>query len=392
MKTTLSLRRTNDLREDRLFKRRVLYFVNDASFFLSHRLPIACAAQAAGMEVHVATPRDHAVERIQSEGFHYHAVPISRWHANPFREIASVLAIRQVLREVQPDILHNVTIKPVLYGSLAARSYRKLKVVNAISGLGTVFVGSSRLSTVRRSIVKWLYRRLLRRGNVHTIFQNPDDLRAFLVDGIVERDQTVIIRGSGVDLQRFAATPVPDGIPVVVLAARMLRDKGVEEFVRAAYRVQGRGISAKFVLVGDSERGNPAAIPEARLEDWRRAGIVEWWGQRRDMPNVFAQAHVVCLPSYREGLPKVLIEAAACGRPVVATDVPGCREVVRHGVNGLLVPVRDEEALASAIAELLQDRARAEAMGKRGRQIAEVEFDVKAVVHQTLELYERVLQ
>lgn len=371
---------------------RILYFVNDAPFFLSHRLPIARAARDAGIEVHVATPSHPAVEEIRGEGFVHHAVAISRWGANPFREIASLLAIARILHRVRPDILHNVTIKPVLYGSLAARSCRSLAVVNALSGLGTVFIHNGKRASIRRFVVVWLYRRLLKRRDVYTIFQNRDDYRTFLHEEIVVDDQAVIIAGSGVDLNRFRATPLPAGKPIVVLASRMLWDKGVGEFVRAAEYLRSRGVAARFVLVGESEQGNPVSVPETQLEDWRRKDLVEWWGRREDMPKVFEQAYAVCLPSYREGLPKVLLEAAACGRPIVATDVPGCREVVRHGFNGLIVPERDSKSLANAISELLSDRSRSQAMGDNGRRIVETELNLEIVVQRTLRLYERLLR
>ncbi|BAU48596.1 glycosyl transferase family 1 [Sulfurifustis variabilis] len=372
-------------------KGKLLYIVNDAGFFLSHRLPLAVAARMAGMEVHVATPADATSGRIVAEGFHFHAIDIHRWRTNPWREARSLVAMIRLLRRLRPDIVHNVTIKPVLYGGIAARLTRQRAVVSAIPGLGTVFIDSSGFGRVRRAIVKWIYRQALRHPNSGVIFQNEDDLRSFTEAGLTDARSAVLIRGSGLDLQSFIPTPLPQGVPVVMLASRMVWDKGVGEFVRAAMRVHAAGVAARFVLVGEPERGNPRSVAREQLDEWQRAGIVEWWGRRTDMPEVLSRAYLVCLPSYREGLPKVLIEAAACGRPLIAADVPGCREVVRHEANGLLVRVRDSDALAAAFSDLLQDRVRAENMGRYSRHIAEAEFGVGKVIDDTMRVYEKLL-
>jgi len=224
-----------------------------------------------------------------------------------------------------------------------------------------------------------------------TIFQNPDDRADFTRMGLVHQDVSVVIRGSGVDCAAFLVAPEPAGVPVVVLPARMLWDKGVREFVEAAHLLRAAGREARFVLVGAPDTGNREAIPVERLDAWTREGPVEWWGHRRDMAAVLAGASVVVLPTYGEGLPKVLVEAGAAGRPIVATDVRGCREVVRPGVNGLLVPARDSTALARAIERLLQSPELRARLGRAGRLLAETEFAESVVVRQTLAVYRQLL-
>lgn len=366
---------------------RLLFTVNDAGFFLSHRLPIALAAKAEGFDVQVATGPGAAVARIVAHGFPHHAVPISRRGRNPWTEAKAIWALYRLYRSLRPDLVHHVTIKPVLYGGIAARLAGVPAVVSAVSGLGYVFVRHGPASAMLRAIVKAAYRIALHRQGARVIFQNPDDHREFVEQGLVAAKACVLIKGSGVDIGRFAPTPEPAGAPRVVLAARMLWDKGVGEFVEAARLLNKDGVQARFVLVGASDDGNPTAIPSARLRAWQADGVVEWWDHRTDMPGVLAQAHIVCLPSYREGLPKSLVEAAACARPIVATDVPGCREIARDGENALLVPARDPAALAEALARLIADPGLRRRMGARGRAIAEAEFSLDRVVAETLALY-----
>ncbi len=371
--------------------RKLLFVVNDGPFFLSHRLPLAEAAREAGYEVHVATPDDAGAARIRDRGFAFHPIPLVRSGTRLFQEAGSFLALLRLYRALRPDIVHHVTIKPVLYGGLAARLARVPAVVHAVTGLGYLFVARSAKAAALRAAVKAVYRLALRHPRSRVIFQNPDDLAFFRDQRLVRPGQPVLIRGSGVDMTLFAPEPEPGGTPVVLFASRMLWDKGIGEFVGAVKRLRDRGIEARFVLVGDTDPNNPAAVPPAQLKAWQASGLMEWWGRCDDMPGVFAKSHVVCLPSYREGLPKVLVEAAACGRAIVATDVPGCREIVQSGVNGLLVPARDEAALADALQQLIEDPERRRAMGRAGRRLAVEEFALDRVVADTLGLYADLL-
>jgi glycosyltransferase involved in cell wall biosynthesis len=366
---------------------RLLFVVNDAGFFLSHRLVLAEAARSAGYDVHVATPPGSGADRVGALGFPHHAIRLSRRGSRPWAEAASVAGLVALYRRLRPTLVHHVTVKPVLYGSIAARIAGVPGVVNAVSGLGYLFIAPGALAGVRRRAVLAAYRIAFRGRGTWVIFQNEDDRGLFLDAGVVPYGRTVLIRGSGVDLAAFQPTAEPPEPSVVVLPARMLWDKGVGEFVEAAAALRAEGVLARFVLVGDTDAGNPAAIPGERLLEWQAAGTVEWWGHRTDMPAVLAAAHVVCLPSYREGLPKALLEASAAGRPIVTTDVPGCREAVRDGENGWLVPVRESAPLAERLRALLTDAGLRQRMGRRGRAIAEAEFGVERVVAATLELY-----
>ncbi|MFZ3059432.1 MAG: glycosyltransferase family 4 protein [Candidatus Methanoperedens sp.] len=371
---------------------KLLFVVNDAAYFLSHRLHVAQAAQEVGFEVHVATPEGHATSAIVDEGLTYHPVPLTRKGVNPWQELGSIVALVSLYHKLQPDIVHHVTIKPVLYGGIAARLARVPAVVDAVTGLGYVFIARGFKLSLLRSAVKLGYKVALSHRNQRVIFQNPDDSALFLDAGIVTIRDTVLIKGSGVDTSIFTPLPEVRGTPLVVLASRMLWDKGVGEFVEAAKMLRAKGVHARFALVGDTDSGNPAAVSATQLETWKNPGEVEWYGKRDDMPAVFSKAHVVCLPSYREGLPRALIEAAACGRAIVTTDTPGCREIVRHGENGLLVPVRDSKALADAVRTLIEDPVLRAKMGARGREIAVAEFSQEQVIKETLSVYHELLK
>jgi glycosyltransferase involved in cell wall biosynthesis len=291
-------------------------------------------------------------------------------------------------RRLQPAIVHHVAMKPVLYGSLAARLSGVRGVVNALAGMGWLFTSAGGGARLIKRGVRVAMGGLLSRGIA--LVQNPDDA-ALLARLGVPRGNIRRIAGSGVDLARFRPAAEPGSIPVIVLPARLLWDKGVGEFVEAARILRSRGVNARFVLVGDPDPANPASISAAQVADWVRDGAVEHMGWMDDMPDVFANAYIVCLPSYREGLPKALIEAAAAGRPIVTTDVPGCREVVEDGVQGLCVPPRDANALADALARLIADPALRARMGEAARKRAEMEFGLDAVIAQTLALYKEVV-
>jgi len=374
--------------------RRLLIAVNNPAFFCSHRLPIALAAQDAGWEVHIATAPEpaEAVAAIREAALPHHPIPLSRSGTHPLEELRTLRALYRLYRRLQPDVLHHVTIKPVVYGGLVARLARCPAVVSAVSGLGYLFTGESLRHRALRAVAVRLYRAALRHPCSRVIFQNPDDRATLERLGVTTPAQPVMIRGSGVPLDRFHAAPEPEDTPLVLLPARMLRDKGVVEFVEAARTLQAEGVAARFVLAGGLDPGNPAALAVETLQAWVREGVVEWWGHCEDMAAALRGSHLVVLPSYREGLPRALIEAAATGRAAVTNDVPGCRDVVSDGDNGLLVPPRNGAALAGAIRALLADPERRRAMGRRGRERAEAEFSVEEVVQRHLAVYEALLE
>lgn len=370
---------------------KILFLVTEDWYFYSHRLPLAIAAKKAGHEVVVLTRvRDHGT-RIREHGIEVVPLGFSRRDRNPFKEAIFILRLARMYRHLSPDLVHHVALKPVLYGSLAALLSGRAKVINAIAGLGYLFVSRSLSIRLLRPWITMALRFLLNRGKGAVIVQNSDDAELLIDQEIVSQERLVLIRGSGVDTGMYCYVPEPTGFPVIVLPARLLWSKGVGEFIDAAKVVKRQGISARFVLVGEPDVDSPDAISLEIVDKWQSDGIVEWWGRRDDMPSVYAQSHIVCLPSYREGLPKSLLEAAACSRPIVTTDVPGCREIVRHEENGFLVPVRDVDELARALINLIGNSDRRKAMGERGREIAISEFRIEKIVEQTLALYKDVL-
>lgn len=367
--------------------KRLLMVVNVDWFFLSHRLPVALGALQAGYEVHVATTLTQGISRLQRYGFAVHPLEVERGNAGLLGLFKLFFHLIRLLRSVRPEILHLVTIKPVLVGGLAARFAPVGGVVYAISGLGHVFVAEGISGRLRRWLVGLWYRQALGMRKIRVIFQNPDDRAAVESVACLKPEQVVMIPGSGVDLAQYPASPLTQGTPVVLMAARLLATKGVREFVAAARRLRSKGIHAEFWLAGDPDPGNPASISLHELQEWREEGVVDLLGHQEDMAGLMAQVHVVVLPSYREGLPKVLIEAAACGRAAITTDVPGCRDAVEVGTTALLVAPKNPQALADAMEELLQDKARCAAMGQAGRMRAERLFDVNAVVATHLDIY-----
>jgi len=365
----------------------ILIVINDPVYFLSHRLPIAEAARDNGYLVHVASIASPSGEKIKALGFEYHELPLNRGGVNPFGELYSLYAFWRLLQKLKPDILHLVTTKPVLYGGIAARFSPVKGVVAAIAGLGSVFVANGLKYSLIRMIVRRMYRLALGKNNLRAIFQNPDDRDSLVRLGALTTDKTVLIRGSGVQLSNYVVRPEPSGRAVVTFVGRLLRDKGVGEFVRAAKLLKVRGVEAVFQLVGDPDSGNPSSLTTTELAGIRHENDVTLMGYRDDIPDIYASSNLVVLPSYREGLPKALIEAAACGRAVVTTDVPGCRDAIEPDVTGLLVPVRDHVALANAIEVLIGDPALRERMGKKGRELAEREFTIETVIQAHLEVY-----
>lgn len=370
---------------------RILYNVNIPRFFISHRLPLALAAQQAGYDVHVTTSdadSEH-VAKIRASGLPYHPLPLAQHGTSPLTEARTLQAMIALYRQLKPDLVHHVSIKPVLYGGIAARLTGVPAVVGAMSGLGYVFIGQQRKPRLLRQIVKPLLKLALGHPNTRMIFQNEDDLNVFTGLGLIQREATALIRGSGVDVNTFTPQPEASGKPVVLFAGRLMWQKGVGAFVELARALRGQ---ARFVIAGYAEATSPDTVPLEQLQAWADEGIIEWWGKRDDMPQVFAQSHVVVLPStYGEGVPKVLIEAAACGRALVTTDTPGCRDICRHAETGLLVAPADHTALVAAVQKLLADSTLRQQMGERGRALVLRDFALDVIVEQTFALYRHML-
>lgn len=373
-------------------QRKILFLVTEDWYFWSHRLALAQSLRNAGYQVLVATRVNEYGNLIQKEGFKLLPVKLLRRNKNIFKEFSAFLDLIRIYRKEKPDLVHHVAIKPVLYGSWAAKCTNVSVVVNALAGLGHVFVAQGWCANILKKCICIAYKTAFSLKNASVIFQNQDDMAIFLNGGLVSEEQTFLIKGSGVDTSTFNPSLEERGIPLVVLASRMLWAKGVKEFVDAAQILHHSGLKARFALVGKADQGNPSSVPTEQLQSWDKDGSVEWWGHRTDMSSVFAQSHIVCLPSsYGEGVPKVLIEAAACGRAIVTTDTPGCREIVRHEENGLLVPIHNSQALAEALRTLIENPTMRARMGARGREIVLAEFSEEKVIEQTLSIYKKLL-
>ncbi len=372
----------------------LLFVVDNAELFLSHRLPIALTALNSGYEVHVAAPLDYAAEQIiESYSIVFHRLFLVPDKFGFFSELKTFFSLRQIFEDVEPNLVHLITLKPTLYGSVIARMRKVPAVVATITGTRKMRLAPGKANeSLRQKFIRRLYDYGFKHPNLRATFQNRDDRDLFLDMTLINKRQIALIRGTGVNMQQFhPMNEIIGSLPLVLLASRMRWDKGIGEFVQAARQLLQGGAQARFVLVGAADPDHPDAIPETQLQEWQNEGIIEWWGQKNDMLMVFAQAHIVCLPSYREGLPKVLIEAAACGKPIVATDVSGCREVVTDEKNGLLVPIQKADDLAVALNRLLANPNARMTMGKEGRQKVVSEFSIGHVVDKTLSIYESLL-
>jgi glycosyltransferase involved in cell wall biosynthesis len=304
---------------------------------------------------------------------------------NPLVDLWSILAFVKLYKRERPDIVHHFTVKCYLYGTLAAKLVHVPRILNAITGLGYIFTNRARKTMALRAILQSFFSPIL--NNTEVIFQNDDHYREFLKNGWISPAHAYVIPGSGVDVNIFCPSEEPQGMVTILLPGRMLWAKGVDEFVGAARILASQNVAARFVLVGDIDKGNPDSVPLDTLKSWQAEGAVEWWGWGQDMPAIYQKSHIICLPSHGEGLPRVLIEAAASSRPIVTTDIPGCRDVVHPGVNGLLVPVRDVDALVNALRVLILDPDLRIKMGQAGRNIVVENYSVPVIVDKTRMLF-----
>ena len=369
---------------------RILYVVTEDWYFLSHRLPMACAAKNAGFEVHVATRLKDGTAAIEEEGFVAHALSWSRGSLSPFGSFSTVLELRRLLRDLKPEILHNVSLKPVLLGTTASLGFSATAVVNSLTGLGTLFIGEAQVSGLARKSVRYALSRLLRRAHSRTVVQNPDD-RAFVVDLGVAPDNVVLIPGSGVDTK--VLTPLPEPPPPITAAyvGRMLADKGVFTLIDAFARLGKRDVQLQLLLAGDCDKENPGSLAPEQLREFANLYGIHWLGHVADIKEVWARAHFAVLASRREGLPKSLLEAAACGRAMVATDAPGCREIAIQGKTALTVPVDNAEALADAMAKLASDAEMRRKFAANARALIESKFSAEAIGRKTVALYDSLI-
>ena len=380
-------------RESQKREEKVLLVANTGWYLYNFRLPLAKALKARGATVVLVSPWDSYVEKLQDEGFWWIDLELDRRSTNPFLELYSIFRLLLIYLVEKPDIVHHFTIKCVLYGTFAAKMSGIKSVVNAITGLGYVFINKGIKAKLLRQIIQPLYFFVLNARRSQVIVQNEDDAKLLVARKLVTPEKLTLIRSSGVDLRRFSPglSRQLEKPTTVLLASRVVGDKGVYEYVEAARQLQHKGYSVVFKIAGSLYPGNPTAVSKEELSGWIDDGIVEWLGHVDNVETVIAQSDIVVLPSHGgEGVPKILIEAAAMEKPLVATDVPGCRDVVESGTNGFLVPPKDSKPLADAIEQLLENPELCRSMGIAGRAKISREFDVKIVVRKTIEVYKRM--
>ena len=368
--------------------RHLAYVITEDWFFASHFLDRAKAAVNTGYKVTVVTRCRETAKEFQHFGIEVENFEFSRRGLNPLKEIATILKLSRVLKKINPDVIHNVALKPVVLGSLAEKLAGVRNIVNAPVGMGYVFTSQDNKARILRPILKTLIKYVLSRKNSRVIIENQDDFNNLIAGNFAKRDAIALIKGAGVDIKEFASSPEPPEPVCVIMVARLLRDKGVNEFIEAAKLVNAKFETVRFLLIGDVDSGNPTSLSSGQLAELKISKYVTWLGARTDIAALLTNSHIVCLPSYREGLPKSLIEAASVGRAIVTTNVTGCREVVQHSINGLLVPPRDANSLALAIETLINDPDLRNRMGVENRRKAETQFANEIIINQTNSVYE----
>ncbi len=375
--------------QNALLGKTILYLVTEDWYFWSHRLPIARAARDAGANVMVVTRFNLHKKRIEDEGFTVRHIPFDRSSLNPISDLKILFKLLRLYKSEKPDLVHHVAIKPVLYGSIAARLAEIPAVVNAMAGLGFLFISKKKKEKFIKYAFQKVFRIFANRSNTKLIVQNADDREVFLKSGI-KTDRVVLVRGSGVEIDHYHPTIEDNDTPVALCVSRMLKDKGINELVEAARLLKNRNVSIKIRLVGETD-ANPTSIPKAQLERWVEQDLIEYSGYSDNVAQEYAHSHIAVLPSYREGLPKSLLEAAACGKPIVATDVPGCREICIDGQTGIQVPPQHIEKLADALEQLATNPYLRKTLGKNARFLVEKEFSSTHVNDLTLEIYGELL-
>lgn len=373
--------------------KKIVILVNDLNFFCSHRLPIAEAAKDLSFKIVIGYGEEGGADPIllNQKGFNTKYVPMKRGSKNLLKDLISFFKIIFFLKKEKPDLVHLVTIKPYLYGGIASRLVGVPSVVSAVSGLGTLFVHKNFKSKFLRFLTYPIYRLAFNHPNQIVIVQNRDDSNVLTKWNVLNYEKIRLIKGSGVQLKNFINLEEPAGIPTVCFAARLLIDKGVNEFISAARILKQRQVKAKFILAGDLDKQNPSGLKANDLQKIIEEKIVNFIGFQEDIPSLYSKSHIICLPSYREGLPKALLEAAAARRPIVTTNVPGCRDAVISDKSGILVPIKDSLSLANALQELIIDASKRKEMGKTGRELAEKEFKIENVVDKHIKIYKYLL-
>ena len=370
--------------------KKILFIVSEDWYFVSHRLHLATTAINNGYEVTLLSRVSKHQEFIRSLGIKTINWPLERRSLNPLRELISIYHIVHKVRNLQPNLVHAVGIKPTIYTALSMLFFNVDGIVLALAGLGYIFRSSRASAKILRIFIVPLFRLLLAGSNIRLIIQNRDDGEILKNLNISKGEKIRLIRGAGVSVKDFFPKKMQNDKPLVILPARMLWDKGVEDFVNCAQRCITNKISVRFALVGNPDLHNPESIPEAQLKQWVELGFVEWWGEQDNMIKIYHMADLVCFPSYHEGLPKALLEAASCELPIVSYDVSGCREIVKDNVNGFLVPFKDEQALYVAVLELLGNPSLRRKMGAISRKMVIEEFTQEKIASETIRVWDEI--
>ena len=373
---------------------KILFFVNSLSFFLSHRLPIAEALKANGNKVIIAYGEcdQTSLGIIKKKGFIANHIKIDRGGMNPFKELVTFFLIWKYFKKEKPDIVHLITIKPYLYGGIVAFLLKIKCVVSAVSGLGYVFSKERTYNRLLLYLLFPLFKLAFAHPNLKVIFQNKNDKKTLIDWGVVKPSKVVLIQGSGVNMEYFTKLNEPHGLPTVCFASRLLSDKGIYEFISAAEMLTSRGVRAKFLLAGSIDNQNPKGLKNNDLIRIKQRGIIEYIGFQKDIPKLFSNSHIICLPSsYGEGLPKVLIEAGAACRAIITTDTPGCRDAIIPNKTGLLVPIKNPQKLSEAIQWLIENPSKRKKMGVAGRRFVENNFQIEMIVDQHLQVYKNLI-
>lgn len=371
---------------------KILFIVNVDWFFLSHRLPLATEIIKRGFETHLACTLTSKKSLFNKYGIITHDLKMERSSISLISELIAFFRMKKIIDKVKPDIIHLISIKPIIFGGLISRMKRIKNVVISVSGLGYVYIGNDFKTRIIRLFISLLYRIAIQKDSFKIIFQNHDDLNVFLKMRAVKKNNTILIKGSGVDLFDFLPSVEPKGIPIVILVSRMLIDKGVREFSEAAKILKNRGKNIRMILVGCCDQGNPKTLKKEEIENWISKGYIEYWGYKDNISDIMKRSNIVVLPSYREGMPKSLLEAAASARAVITTNVPGCRDAIIPDVTGVLVPAKNAQFLADAIDDLINHPEKRCAMGKAGRKFAEESFDIRNVIDTHLRIYDYMVK
>jgi glycosyltransferase involved in cell wall biosynthesis len=371
---------------------KIILVANTDWYLFNFRLSLAKFLRNNGFEVLLVSPSGKYVPEFEKQGFRFIPWPIGRKTVMPNQELSSIRELIYIYKSEKPDLVHHHTVKPILYGSYAARKAGIMGLINSVTGRGYVFSANEYKAKLLRPIVKSMYKFAFRQSNCMVVFENGEDRNYFLNENLIAKDRTELILGVGVDTQRFKPMPEPKGDPTVMYVGRLLKDKGVNIFVEAA-RILKKKVPVRFVFVGDPDPGNPSSISVEKVQAWVREGIVEWWGWQSEMNPIYAESNIIVLPTmYGEGVPTVLLEAAACGRAIIASDMPGCRDIVIEGKNGFLVTPGDPITLADALYKLIADPVLRTDMGTVGRELAVDKFRIELVNESTFSVYKRVLK